>query len=104
MRNATMEEVYAWFHEQRELMHRYLAASNAQVAETVRGMTADGIGPNFCVVAHEMLLPPWMGHRLFDEFVFPYDKMVNDAIHAGGCRHLSVDDPRRSGRLAGKDL
>jgi len=84
VRNATMEEMYAWFYEDRKLVHQFLEAANAQVAETVKGMVADGIGPYFSVCAHEMLLPPWMGHKLFDEFVFPYDKTVNDVIHSKG--------------------
>ena len=84
VRSATMEAMYAWFYEERALVHRFLEAANRQVAETVAGMVADGIGPCFSVCAHEMLLPPWMGHKLFDEFVFPYDKAVNDIIRRSG--------------------
>jgi hypothetical protein len=84
VRNATMEDVYAWLYEERALMHRFLEAANAQVAQTLSGMIADGIGPYFCVTAHEMLLPPWLGHKLFDEFVFPYDKAVNSVIRRSG--------------------
>jgi len=84
VRNSTMEEVYTWLHDEGATVHRFLEAAGAHVAEAVKGMTAAGIGPYFTVTAHEMLLPPWMGHRLFDEFVFPYDKSVNDAVHAGG--------------------
>lgn len=84
VRNATMEDVYAWFYEDRATMHRFLTAYNGQIASAVAVMMQDGIGPYFAVCAHEMLLPPWMGHALFDEFVFPYDKRVNDEIHRGG--------------------
>jgi len=86
VRNSTMEEMYAWFHEHRALVHRFLAAANEQVAQAMAGMIADGIGPYFTVYAHEMLLPPWMGHKLFDEFVYPYDKSVYDVIRKGGCK------------------
>lgn len=84
VRRSAMESVYAWFYEERETMHRFLAAANDQLAAGLEAMMADGIGPYFGTGAHEMLLPPWMGHALFDEFVFPYDKRVNDVIHRYG--------------------
>ena len=84
VRKATMEEMYAWFYEERDLVHAFLGAANEHVADTVRAIVRAGMGPYFAVTAHEMLLPPWMGHRLFDEFVFPYDREVNDEIHRGG--------------------
>lgn len=84
VRNATMEDVYAWFYEEPATMHRFLMEFNRQIATAVADMMQDGIGPYFSVCAHEMLLPPWMGHALFDEFVFPYDKRVNDEIHRRG--------------------
>jgi len=84
VRNATTEEVYIWFHAEREAMHRFLEAANNQVAELLERALTAGLGPYFSVCAHEMLLPPWIGHALFDEFVFPYDKRVNDVIHRHG--------------------
>ncbi|MBU0714340.1 MAG: hypothetical protein KJ964_03155 [Verrucomicrobia bacterium] len=84
IRNSTTEEVYTWFHMERETMHRYLAAANSQVAELLERALAAGVGPYFGVSGHEVMLPPWMGHALFDEFVFPYDKRVNDVIHRHG--------------------
>ena len=86
VRQATMEEVYGWFLEHGVLVHRYLAAANAQVAAAVEGMRRDGVGSVFMTWAHEMFIPPWTGHRFFDEFVFPYDKAVNDVIHRHGGR------------------
>ena len=67
-----------------DVMHRFLERANQQVAETVLRMGELGIGPFFGATAHEMLTPPWMGHRQFDEWVFPYDQMVNDTIHRIG--------------------
>lgn len=86
VRCADMEEMYAWFYTERDLVHRFLAAANDQVADAVERMLAEGMGPVFHITAHEMLIPPWMGHRLFDEFIFPYDKKVNDTIHRLGGR------------------
>jgi len=84
VRNATMEEVYIWFIERRELMHRFLETTNDHVAKAVDAMMSSGIGPYFITYAHEMLIPPWAGIEFFDEFVFPYDKHVNDVIHRHG--------------------
>jgi len=81
VRNANMEEVYIWLALNKKLMHSFLEEANQQVAEAVAQMLRQEIGPYFMVVAHEMLLPPWMGRDMFEEFVFPYDKSVNDAIH-----------------------
>lgn len=84
VRNANMEKTYSWFLLEPQIMHRFLEQTNKQVAATVEAMGEVGIGPYFTVTAHEMLIPPWMGHRMFDEFVFPYDKLVNDTIHRLG--------------------
>lgn len=84
VRNATMEEVYIWFKTHRDLMHRFLEVTNEHVAGAVEAMLQAGIGPYFSVCAHEMLIPPWAGMEFFNEFVFPYDKQVNDVIHAHG--------------------
>jgi len=86
VRNANLQEVYGWFLTEPEIMHRFLERANGQVAETIEAMGRAGIGPYFTVTAHEMLIPPWMGPRMFQEFVFPYDKMVNDTIHRIGGR------------------
>lgn len=83
-RNSTMEELYAWFRTETRTVHRFLETANRQVADLLERALTAGIGPYFSVCAHEMLLPPWMGHALFDEFVFPYDKSVNDVIHRHG--------------------
>lgn len=84
VRQANLTEVYAWFLTMPDVMHRFLDRQNDMVAETVRRMGELEIGPHFSVTAHEMLTPPWMGHSQFDEFVYPYDKHVNDTIHKIG--------------------
>ena len=84
VRQANMEEVYGWLHLEPTVIHQFLQSANQQVAETVLAMAEIGIGPYFAVTAHEMLIPPWMGPDMFDEFVFTYDKTVNDTIHRVG--------------------
>lgn len=86
VRQATHEQVYAWLAGDPAVMHRFLESANQQLADTVKALCEAGIGPHFGVTAHEMLIPPWMSPHMFDEFVFPYDKRVNDAVHAGGGR------------------
>ena len=82
VRSAALEEVYAWLHVERSLVHRFLEAAGNQVVATVERMGEEA-GPGLCFItyAHEMLIPPWMGHRLFDEFVRPYDRTLAQAIH-----------------------
>lgn len=89
VRMANMEEVYGWLAGEPELMRGFLESANNQVRDTVLAVGAAGVSPWFVTYAHEMLIPPWIGMRMFDEFVFPYDKAVNDAIHAIGGRHRS---------------
>lgn len=84
VRQGNMQEAYMWLAGEKSPMHRFLQSTNEQVRDTILAMGEAGMAPWFSVCAHEMLIPPWMGHRMFDEFVFPYDKMVNDAIHRIG--------------------
>ncbi len=86
VRSANIEEVYIWLLKEPKVIHRFLESSNRQIAQAVQSMMDSGIGPYFSVCAHEMLIPPWMGRKMFDEFVFPYDKVVNDTIHRNGGR------------------
>jgi hypothetical protein len=89
VRQANMEEVYIWLLSEPAIVHRFLEHTSAQVRDTIHAMGESGISGWFVTYAHEMLIPPWMGLRLFDEIVFPYDKMVNDAIHGIRSRHRS---------------
>ena len=84
VRHATMELVYQWFRTDAPILHRFLEKSNDHIASEVSRAIDAGVGPYFAITAHEMLIPPWIGRDLFDEFVVPYDTIVNDAIHSGG--------------------
>ncbi len=87
VRNATMEDVYTWFRTEPALIHTFLERANAQVIATIERMTSEYSGRlTFTSAAHEMLIPPWMGHQLFNEFVRPYDTEVYAAIHRGNGR------------------
>ncbi|MBN1446212.1 MAG: hypothetical protein JW957_08945 [Candidatus Omnitrophica bacterium] len=84
VRWSKIEEVYGWLISEPTLMHRFLERTNRQVCETIIAMGGKGIAPWFMTWAHEMLVPPWLGRRHFDELVFPYDKAVHDTIHQIG--------------------
>ena len=84
VRNGNMEEVYQWLISEPQLMHMFLERSNQQVKDSLACFDSQGLGPYFSVTAHEMLIPPWMGMKMFSEFVFPYDKWVGDEIHRLG--------------------
>lgn len=86
VRQAQMEEVYAWLRSEPELIHRFLEVTNSYVVEAVELIAAAGVRTTFMSWAHEMLIDPWLGHEHFEEFVFPYDRRVYDAVHAGGSR------------------
>jgi len=86
VRQSAMEEMYTWFYDERETVHRFLANMNGWVADGIGSLLAAGVGGVFLTYAHEMLIPPWFGAALFDEFVFPYDQAVNAVIHRHGGR------------------
>ena len=81
VRQATMEEVYIWLFNEETVVHRFLRNTCDQICATIRRLGEAGITGWFGTVAHEMLIPPWMGHKQFDKVVFPYDKAVNDEVH-----------------------
>jgi len=86
VRSSQMENTYSWLRTEPDLMHRFLRATNDYVIGAVHAMFEEGVGPNFISYAHEMLIPPWIGHDLFDKVVFPYDTEVYAAIHERGAR------------------
>ena len=84
VRQATMEEVYIWLFNEEAVAHRFLQNTCDQICATIRNLGEAGITGWFGTVALEMLIPPWLGHKQFDQVVFPYDKAVNDAVHKIG--------------------
>ena len=107
VRWANTEAVYGWLVTDAPVIHKLLEAANRQVVEAVQAIGRTAMQPWFIVCAHEMLLPPWMGPRMFDEFVFPYDKAVNDAVHRIGGKvraHCHGCCARFLGRMADMGL
>lgn len=84
-----MEEAYLWFAAEPTVTRTFLGSTTQQVVHSVLSLRGKDLAdpPVFMTYALEMLTPPWMGPKHFAEFVFPYDKQVNDAVHAIGGRH-----------------
>ncbi len=89
VRNSNMTEVYAWMIQEEEVMLQYLESCIEQISDTLLGIKNHQLEdpPVFMTAALEMLIPPWFGPKLFEKFVFLFDKRMNDAIHAVGGRH-----------------
>ena len=89
VRRSNMEEAYSWFLTEPEVTERFLKSTNEQMAASILSLKGFDFAdaPVFGTAALEMLIPPWFGKKHFMELVFPYDKMVNDAIHEIGGRH-----------------
>lgn len=86
VRHANTEEVYTWMLQEPRRIHGFLERVYVRQIEAIRRMGEAGMKPNFITYAYEMLIPPWLGPRQFEEFVVPYDRRLHDAIHAIGGR------------------
>lgn len=89
VRYANMDEVYIWLMTEDQLVMEYLERCTEQVCDTLLSIKNKKLSdqPVFMTYALEMLTPPWMGKEHFNKLVFPFDKRVNDAVHAIGGRH-----------------
>lgn len=91
VRSAKIEEIYAWMLTEESLMRTFLERCTEQIVDSLLGLrgTVWADPPVFKTHALEMLLPPWLGNDQFSKWVFPFDKRVNDAVHAIGGRHFA---------------
>lgn len=89
VRNATMEDFYGWMITERATLHRFLTAATAQLIQGIELLFDRGASPYFIMGAYEMLIPPWLGHELFDEYVVAYDTAFYQVIrkHGGHVNH-----------------
>ncbi len=91
VRNSNMSEAYMWLLTEDEIVEKFLFRCTEQICDSVLAVNGEHLDdpPVFKTGALEMLIPPWFGMAHFDKLVFPYDKRVNDAIHAVGGRHFA---------------
>ena len=89
VRTSNMDEVYMWLMTEDRIVMEYLERCTEQVCDTLLSIKDKELAdsPVFMTYALEMLTPPWLGREHFNKLVFPFDKRVNDAVHAIGGRH-----------------
>jgi hypothetical protein len=90
-RSSNIEEAYAWLLTEPELVRTFLERCTEQICDSLLAIQGAPLSdpPVFKTHALEMFIPPWLGKELFRKWVFPFDKRVNDAVHAIGGRHFA---------------
>ena len=78
------ENFALWSVDCRGLYLEVLEVFTDRIIEHVKQALDAGIGPVFGGVGPEICIPPLMGPRDFEDFVFSYDKQVYDLIHERG--------------------
>ncbi len=91
VRNSNMEEVYMWILSEEQTVMEFLEQCTIQICDSLSLINGEKLTdpPVFKTHALEMFIPPWFGQKLFKKFIFPFDKRVNDAVHAIGGRHFA---------------
>jgi hypothetical protein len=70
--------------DERDQLHKIVEIFAARVRDHVRKAVESGVKGMYGWVGPELFIPPLMGPRDFEEFVFTYDKMICDMIHDAG--------------------
>lgn len=91
VRNSHMSEAYMWLLTEDAVVETFLARCTEQICDSLLALEDQPLAdpPVFRTYAIEMLIPPWFGTTHFDRLVVPYDKQVNDVVHAIGGRHFA---------------
>lgn len=91
VRNSDMEEVYTWFFGEPRLMEMYLERCAEQVCDSLSAVQKETLADPLIFRTHalEMLIAPWLGMEQFNQWVFPWDKRVNDTVHSLGGKHFA---------------
>ena len=86
LQRMTGSELLAYLSvDERELTHEVIEAFTSRVETHARAAVEHGVRGVFCWVGPELLVPPLLGDRDFDDFVCRYDRRVCDVIkNAGG--------------------
>jgi hypothetical protein len=69
----------------RELLLEAIGIFAARIRGHARAVMAAGVRAPFAWVGPELLTPPLMGPRDFEDFAFDFDKPLCDDIRGGGC-------------------
>ncbi len=68
----------------RDLLHRLCERQMTIIQRRVSYLLAAGVGPFFCMLGEEYIVPPLHGPRDFQDFNVRYDKPIIDLLHEGG--------------------
>ena len=81
----TGSQIWAyWLKEERELLHRLVAETQARTIILLKALLAAGATGVFGYVGPELCIPPLASPRDFEDFVVRYDKPIHDLIHEAG--------------------
>jgi len=73
----------------REVIYRLLERECENRIRLVKYLLAHNVGPYFCTLGQEYIVPPLHGRRDFFDFNVRYDRPITDLIHeAGGRIHI----------------
>lgn len=75
------EQFYVWLYTERELIHRLFEKQYHQLVNAINRLKAPYA---YYFVAFEMAIEPYMGREMFDDFIYRYDKKMNECIHKHG--------------------
>lgn len=91
VRNSNIEEAYTWFFCEQDLVEMFLERCTAQICDSLSAVRKEELADPiiFKTYALEMLITPWLGMEQFNQWVFPWDKRVNEAIHLLGGKHFA---------------
>ena len=70
--------------DHRDALHGLLKVFQARIREHVHSALKAGIPGPYAWVGPEVLIPPLLSPKDFEDFVFAYDKPICDDIHNGG--------------------
>lgn len=91
VRNSNMEEAYTWFFSEPCMVEMFLERCTEQVCDSLSAVRKEELADPLIFRTHalEMLIAPWLGMEQFNQWVFPWDKRVNDTIHSLGGKHFA---------------
>lgn len=89
VRYSNMDMMYMWLVTEEKLITQYLESCVEQVCGSLLAIKDVALKSQLVFLTHalEMFIPPWMGKEHFKRLVFPFDKKINDAVHAIEGRH-----------------
>lgn len=80
-RNSPPEKFYMWLITNTDVIHEILKKMYRQINKAIEDI---GLPFVYYFCALEMAIEPWLGRKMFDEFIYMYDIKMNKIIHEAG--------------------